>query len=101
MNRLPFIMVASLFTVVVAAAIFNVYSTTEYTCLECRATLSERHVCGIPLSRISRHPYTTAYLAANPAHLHSWRWCGNTTKLVPLHAHPGLWTPASHLEPSG
>ena len=67
---------ATLLAIVAVASFFDVYSTTNYTCLECRAELTQRRICGVPFRRVSHHSYSTTFLAGNPSHEHLWRWSG-------------------------
>jgi hypothetical protein len=62
---------------IAAASIFDVYSFTQYSCLECRATLTKRRICGVPIQRVSYDAYSTEVLARDPSHQHQWRWCGS------------------------
>jgi hypothetical protein len=75
-SRTAIITAAALLAMLVATLFLDVYSTTEFTCLECRANLTKKRIYGVPISRITRHPYTTTYLASEPNHKHSWCWCG-------------------------
>jgi hypothetical protein len=75
-SRTAIIVAASLLAIVAAAVFFDFYSRTEYTCLECRATLTKRQICGLPFQRISHNSYSTSFLAGTSMHQHVWRWCG-------------------------
>ena len=77
-SRKAIVIVASLIASVAAACFFDVYSTTAYSCLECRATLTKRRICGIPFQWAEPNSYSQAVLSNNPAHQHQWRWCGTT-----------------------
>ena len=90
--------VVSLLVILVAAAcFFDVYITTAYSCLECRARRDVRRICGISFASISYDSDSAAMFARAPSHQHQWRWCGSTTKyslLSEVHAcgrgHP-IW----------
>lgn len=62
---------------VIAIACFGVYTTTQYSCLECRATLQKRWVLGVPFQWITQNSYSETVLAHDSAHQHQWRWCGS------------------------
>lgn len=62
--------------VALAVAYTGTYTTTQYTCLECRATLEKRWVLGIPFQWVTQNSYSTKVLAHNPRHQHHWCWCG-------------------------
>src|SRR5436309_15231029 len=54
-----------------------IHTSTARTCLECRATLRERRVFGIPVDSIEQNAYSASVLAQEPNHIHHWRWCGS------------------------
>jgi hypothetical protein len=57
---------------------FGVYSKTQFSCLECRATLERGWIVGIPFQSIVPNFYSQSILSHDPAHQHRWRWCGST-----------------------
>lgn len=63
---------------ILTAACFVTYSTTQYTCLECRALRTTRGLNHLSFSSFSLSDYSQAYLASHPTHLHHWCWCGST-----------------------
>jgi hypothetical protein len=78
-KRKVIVIVALLLGIVAAASFFNVYSTTAYSCLECRATLTKRRICGVPFQWAEQNSYSQAVISSSPAaHQHQWRWCGTT-----------------------
>lgn len=70
---------AALFVIVAAVCYFFVYTTREYTCLECRATLEKRRVCGIPFQWVVQNSYSQSVQSRKPSHQHQWCWSGSTS----------------------
>jgi len=96
-SRKATLSVVFLVAIIAAACYFDVYSFTQYSCLECRATLTKRRICGISFQRVAQDPYSTAVLTRNPSHQHQWCWCGSqrSYSLVTVtyscgHQHP-IW----------
>lgn len=68
---------ALLLAIIVAAGFFEFYSFTQHTCLECRATRTERRILGIPFRHITYDAYSTSVIAHDPSHQHHWKWWGS------------------------
>lgn len=75
MRKRPTIILLVVATCVLIAS-FARYDSTRFTCLECRATLENRSIVGIPIQWICQNSYSTLVLADNDSHMHEWRWCG-------------------------
>jgi hypothetical protein len=82
MRNPKMIVVAIVALVFIVAAHFFEISDTQYSCLECRATLTKQKIGGIHFQHVSQHvsldSYSTSFLAHDPTHQHHWRWCGST-----------------------
>lgn len=70
------IITISVLGIIAAIAVFGFYTTTQYSCLECRATLENRWVLGVPSHWVTQNSYSEHVLSQNSAHQHQWRWCG-------------------------
>jgi hypothetical protein len=75
MRLLKAIAIISVLALIVAATYSR--SETSYTCLDCRATLTKRRICGIPSEEITPNKYSEFVLAHNSSHQHKWCWCGS------------------------
>ena len=59
------------------ASIVTTTSFTQYTCLQCRATLFKRQILSIPFEYISKNQYSDLFQKDNPSHHHKWCWWGS------------------------
>jgi hypothetical protein len=55
-----------------------VYSSTDYTCLHCRADKHERRFLGAPFCTVSDTEFTPWYRSRHPVHEHTWAWSGSS-----------------------
>lgn len=61
----------------VAASFSDYYRVARYTCMECRATLTDQHIFGLHLPWISHTADSRALLARYPGHEHHWCYGGS------------------------
>ena len=77
MRRRKIIIIVSALLAIAAACFFDVYRTTVYSCLECRATLTKSRICVITFQHTANDSYSKSFLAGFPSHQHQWCWCGS------------------------
>lgn len=68
----------ALLAVYLLLSIFNIYSITEYTCLECRSAFHKKSLFGFTIESIEPSDYSRKVFLNNPAHQHHWSWAGWT-----------------------